>query len=471
MKVRALTVGPIVGATEPTMARVWGRAERASENGHPLRCFAIGRIRPKGGTYRNPVVAKMNPNFDMTGVVVFQNLEASRLYEFQLGWFYADLEMEELEGLGGLDWSEASAGSFCTASSQDSDARSFLFGSCRYLLRLFGTSFFDDRGDKTFRSMQEGHLAGANPPNLMLLVGDQIYADDLNFLKSDNAVEEYYRRYRATFSQPHQRGVMANLPTYMILDDHEIEDNWPAKAADCDWLTKYPAAMHAYLTYQGSHSPLLPVTDAGRLDGIPEKLWYTFRDGCCDFFVLDTRTERRVSTGAEGEAREIVGRAQMEALKAWLDDGADRVKLVVSSVPVFPDSRHLSDDKWSGFPAQRAEVLDHIRSRSVRRVVFLSGDIHVSLSAELLHSIDDDFQVISVVSSSLFWPYPHPRRTGFQLEGRLVGQTTEYKLGSVGGVWSEDNFTRVDVGPAGLVVRHYARKGALLGEVSYLFKE
>ncbi len=67
------------------------------------------------------------------------------------------------------------------------------------------------------------------------------------------------------------RRTMARVPTYMTLDDHEIEDNWPAKVDERDLVREFPAAMHAYLTYQLSHSPLLDVR-GGALSGTPHKL-------------------------------------------------------------------------------------------------------------------------------------------------------------------------------------------------------
>lgn len=67
------------------------------------------------------------------------------------------------------------------------------------------------------------------------------------------------------------------------------------------------------------------------------------------------------------------------SLVDWLDDGSGRVKFVVSSVPFFPDYRKPNEDKWSGFPSRRLQILDFIRARKIKRVVFLSGDIHPTL--------------------------------------------------------------------------------------------
>ena len=86
------------------------------------------------------------------------------------------------------------------------------------------------------------------------MVGDQIYADDLNFLAPDNQVDEFLSRYRKVFGQKHIRELMSRLPTYMTLDDHEISNDW-----DQDRVKKegdlFAAAIHAYECYQFVHGP------------------------------------------------------------------------------------------------------------------------------------------------------------------------------------------------------------------------
>jgi alkaline phosphatase D len=456
-KLKALTAGPIIGETLPDRTRVWGRADREMRGSRPARAFGVARIAAPSGSFRQPIFFKMNPNFDMTGIGIFENLKPETEYTYQMGWFFADFELEALSPDLELDWLEASSGKFRTAAADPTRPRSILFGSCRYLLRLFGGSFFDDRGDKTFRSML-GLLEAPNPPNLLMLGGDQIYADDLNVIGADARLEHFFERYRAVFTQPFIQQVLSRVPTYMMLDDHEIEDNWPASATEKDWVTKYPIAIHAYMTYQGGHSPLLGVEE-GRLDGVPEKLWYTFSDGCCDFFVADTRTERVLAE--PGETRKILNSIQMRGLKNWLADGSLRVKLIVSAVPVFPDAKHLSDDKWSGFLDQRLEMLDFIRAQGIRRVAFLSGDVHAAMSAELRCAADPNFLVLSIISSSLFWPYPHPRRGQFQLEGDLAGTNELYQVHNASNVVRTDNFARLTVDLAGVDIEIFDRKGNL----------
>jgi alkaline phosphatase D len=472
IEVHPLTVGPIVGATTPRSVRLWGRGEFAKSGSNPRRCFGVVRLWPQGAPGKVRLrFFKMNPNFDFTGIAIFHDLEPETEYHYQMGWFFAQRELEDFGPETPIRWEQTVPSRFRTGSEDDSAPRSLVFGSCRYLLCLLGGWWFDDRGDKTFRSVLEQIEGEERRTDLFMMLGDQIYADDLGPPGGDERLDQYHRRYRQAFSQPHLRRLMSRVPTYTTLDDHEIEHNWPSDATRRDWLIKYPVAIHAFQAYQLSHSPLFELSDDGhRLVGVPERLWYTFRDGCCDFFVTDSRTERFFDGPIE--QRRILEREQFEALSAWLTDGSGRVKLIVSSVPLFPDydrrgwGEWKGADKWGGFLQQRTELLELIREQRLRKVAFLSGDAHVSLSSELGHRDDPDFRVASIISSPFFWPYPHPGADTFVESGPLDTFPAElgYEVRSSGPIHRTDNFTRLTVDPEKIRVEVFARKGELLGE-------
>jgi alkaline phosphatase D len=254
----------------------------------------------------------------------------------------------------------------------------------------------------------------------------------------------------------------------MTLDDHEIENDWPTSASGADWQVKYPHAIQAYVTYQLSHSPLFGLSETGRITGIPARFWYRFTDGCCDFFVTDTRTERHIPD--DPNTREIMSEEQLEALTSWLEDGSGRVKFIVSSVPFFPDIDEpglgINEDKWSGFPKQRNELLDFIQARRIRRVVFLSGDVHCSMTAELVNTDDPAFKIVSIISSPFFQPFHFIRqifKDAFVLEGELVttAQGT-YEVVAGGPIYNDNNFTRVSADLNRVKVEVYSRKGKLV---------
>jgi alkaline phosphatase D len=295
----------------------------------------------------------------------------------------------------------------------------------------------------------------------LIMCGDQIYADDLNVVGADIGVDQFNQRYRAVFTTEYIRRLMGQVPTYMMLDDHEIEDNWPESASKQDWVTKFPAAMHSYSTYQASHSPLFSSNQKG-MRGTPTHLWYSYQDGCCDVFVLDTRTERLLKS----DSPEILGPVQMKQLLRWLQDSSGRAKLIVTSVPPYESE---SSDKWHGFIEQRDQILECIRVNGVKKVVFVSGDVHACMSSQLLLGTDN-LKVTSVVSSAFFWPYPHPTRRDFKLSGPILTNTgNQYEIDNASEVHPTDAFTKLTVNTSGLRIEFISRKGDPLGEVTYEF--
>lgn len=463
IKLERPTVGPIVGATTKNTARLWGRGKLLMDDGTPRRCFGAARLKKKGSAGFQPTqLFKMRPHFDFTGVTEFEGLESKSEYEYQLGYFFFPGDLENSNKLD-LDWGKAGSGLFKTAKDDREAPCSIVFGSCRYILRFLGGYLYDDRGDKTFRSINKQIKEGQGV-DVLLMVGDQIYADDLNFLFPDSKLDEFFARYQKAFSQEHITKLMAQIPTYMILDDHEIEDNWTQdryyqNASD---RQLYAAAMHAYQCYQVIHGPAFDFAAGAP----PEKYWYTFRNGCANFFVMDTRTERFIET----PMRQIISDLQMQALKSWLLAPNPGVKFIVSSVPFFPDQKDMSKDKWSGFDQQRIEILDLIRDNEIPRIVFLSGDIHCSMSSKLTCSTQSNFNIHSIISSSFFWPYPQGQAHIYKRSGMLTQSgSCNYEVSYTGKVHSDDNFTRINVDPNRLNVEIYNRKGKPLGTENFTF--
>lgn len=457
MKVNSLEVGPIVGWTQDESCRIWGRGNKGQDDEY---CFGVARIREKGKRrYKPHSVCKMLPVFDYTGVVDFTDLTPDTEYEYEFGYLHKVAEPSDVQKLRNLDWSQADKGSFRTENTENARSTSFVFGSCRYLLKLFGGSFFDGRGDKVFRSISN-QIANGHKTDFALMVGDQIYADDLNAAFPDKTIDEYFSRYRDVFGQENIRKLMANLPTYMILDDHEIRDNWSNDDRKAN-ANLYAAAMHSYQCYQMVHGPAFKRNSSAEQSEVPDDIWYDFLAGSSAFFVLDTRTERT----RRSEPPEMISITQMDSLKSWLSSEANtsKQKFIVSSVPMFPDGRRLNKDKWQGFDEQRCELLDYIRENQIRHVVFLSGDIHCSLSAQVKCSKDPEFVVTSVVSSSFFWPYPQGQASTYRLAGTLTeSKGAIYTVENASQVYSKDNFTRIRVKDDQIRINVFDRKGGEL---------
>gem|GEM_PF-5886177 len=164
------------------------------------------------------------------------------------------------------------------------DGFSFLLGSCRYPGLLWKIK----EADRIFGPMQNHFTSGkfGDAARFTMMCGDQIYADELNrlvpILRADTSAE-FQARYFAAFGAPNLRYLLRHASTYMILDDHEIEDNWTQDRLGNDGKHQlFNLAIGAYMSYQWSHGP----RTWGRL------LYYRFDCAGYPFFVLDTRTQR-----------------------------------------------------------------------------------------------------------------------------------------------------------------------------------
>ncbi|MGA9694443.1 MAG: alkaline phosphatase D family protein, partial [Pseudonocardiaceae bacterium] len=123
-------------------------------------------------------------------------------------------------------------------------------------------------------------LAPQDWPHALLLLGDQVYADEpppqtRRWLDScrDTTVApgyevadftEYVQLYLEGWSDPQLRWLMSTVPTAMIFDDHDVRDDWNISAAWRDRITSQPwwperirGALASYWVYQhiGNLSP------------------------------------------------------------------------------------------------------------------------------------------------------------------------------------------------------------------------
>ncbi|WP_166357981.1 alkaline phosphatase D family protein [Pseudomonas akapageensis] len=469
MIIKMPTVGPIVGHTTPEQSRIMIRGQH-SENSNPLASFSIARYRERGtANWSAPVFNQMMEYNDMTAVMIFNNLEEDTVYEYQCGWFNALAALDDIarQSKDKLVW-PTSTYVLKTATANKHISRSFIVGSCRYIHtdRLTGHPLFHDLGDQVFKVMNDKITRRQFPIDGMFLVGDQIYADDLNLVNPAATLESFLSRYRTAFTQEGIAKVLAHVPTYMILDDHEIENNWPAEATARDFESIYPSAIKAYGIYQCSHSPLHETSISSQVSAAspPNKFWYTVSNGRTDWFVLDTRTKRNMNAAP----RKILDDEQMNALLKWLIESKAPSKFVVTSVMFFPDLKNDEGDSWKSFPEQRNQILEHIRINKIKNITFISGDVHCSLASRMTHSADPDFCVHTIVSSPLFKivplaTYAYTYKEDFILdkpEASINGE--HYQSTLISRVHSEDNFAYFQVDENGVELNYYGKNGQAL---------
>ncbi|MDQ3973645.1 MAG: alkaline phosphatase D family protein, partial [Actinomycetota bacterium] len=244
-------------------------------------------------------------------------------------------------------------------------------------------------------------------PDALLLLGDQVYADDASpgtrdFIRSRRDTsqppgeevadfQEYSRLYQEAWTDPVVRWLLSTVSVAMIFDDHDIHDDWNTSHA---WLRRMRAlpwwherivgGLMAYWLYQhlGNLSPdqlatdelyarVRQAEDAGtvlrpfalRSDREPASTrWSYHRDfGASRLVVIDSRCGRVLA----GDQREMLDEEEWR----WLDDhvaGDYDHLLLATSLPylLLPAIHHLEawneavcDGAWGRAAARVGELV------------------------------------------------------------------------------------------------------------------
>jgi alkaline phosphatase D len=128
----------------------------------------------------------------------------------------------------------------------------------------------------------------------------------------------------------------------------------------------------------------------------------------------------------------------------------------------YPDRKAHGDDAWRAFPEQRLRLLEIIRTHGIKNVIFVSGDVHGSLTSRLSHSEDPHFEVHTIVSSPLCNSklLPYAKASTFILDKALARTTTgDYNHELTSKVVSEDNFAHIVVTEGEIHVTYRDRNG------------
>jgi cholesterol oxidase len=286
----------------------------------------------------------------------------------------------------------------------------FALASCRYAATIADREAADAAFGR-LRGRLEGPREGR--PQLLILAGDNIYADATHGIFDPTAPSDRYdQRYLEAWTAPNAREVLRRLPLYPMLDDHEVAENFEG------YRTEHEKGLKAFESFQLRLSPAFKTVDQSRPNG--SRYAYELGAGGFEFFVADTRARRKRKPGKDSVGGTIIDGGQMRDLQAWLKKRQDAdpamPKFVVSPSVVAPWSREsrghigyaLRSDAWDGFPVSLQELLNFIADNRIRNVVFLSGDYHCSLFCrlELIRDGAVAASAYSIVSSGLYAPFP-----------------------------------------------------------------
>jgi PhoD-like phosphatase len=307
-------------------------------------------------------------------------------------------------------------------------------------------------------------------PDCLLLLGDQVYADevspdtltvvdqrvrdaerrgDMSSPPPDQVAnfEEYTRLHRESWSDPDIRWLLSTVPSTMIFDDHDVNDDWNISeswVAEMNetpwWDERVVGAFMAYWIYQhiGNLSPpemesetlLADVygdDDAGprlrefarRANREPTSSRFAFyRDfGRTRLIVIDARAARVVTDGQ----RDIVDSEEWEWIREHSRGDFDHI-IIGSTVPIFlahaihnleawneavcagrwgrlfvplgeKIRRALDMDHWAAFQRSFRAMVELLQRRASgppqssvtapATIMLISGDVHHAYIAEV----------------------------------------------------------------------------------------
>ncbi|WP_117215819.1 alkaline phosphatase D family protein [Allorhizocola rhizosphaerae] len=212
-------------------------------------------------------------------------------------------------------------------------------------------------------------------PDLLALIGDQIYADDVW------SFAEYVELYRQAWSEPHVRWLLSTVSTVMIFDDHEIHDDWNSSAAWLaemrarpGWEDHLGAGLESYWLFQ--HLGNEPAAK-----WMPDDWSFTVDIGRTRLIMLDCRGSRQLT----GERR-MFPQAQWDRLREQAQADCDHLVLA-SSLP------------WLLGPAiHHAESAMEVLSHRYPKMEMLRRKYDLEHWSAVGHSFDELTEVVEAVN-------------------------------------------------------------------------
>lgn len=220
----------------------------------------------------------------------------------------------------------------------------------------------------------------------------------------------------------------ASTQVYATIDDHEVANDFAGGSAPStdtrfdangkyiNETNLYKAGLQAFREYMPIRDEKYGDTGDPRTAGKPRL--YRFRTFGSDaaIFVLDERSFRDTElapvpfdkltdpasvkaflAAAYSPERTMLGKAQFDQLKADLlaaqQDGITW-KFILNPEPIQNLGVLNAGDRYEGYAAERAALLDFIESSQIKNVVFISADFHLMMVNNLFYQKSVDAKPI-----------------------------------------------------------------------------
>ena len=316
-------------------------------------------------------------------------------------------------------------------------------------------SLKDKEPNALWKKMAARHQA--MPYHLLLLGGDQVYADEMweidgqmkdwmdkSWADGNDAAATptmrkwldkfFFGLYTDRWAQPEVADMLARIPTVAMWDDHDLMDGWgsyPVERQTCPVFGAiWNSASKAFAVFQqqledGALRPgAIGTTRPGKKLPITKGAFsYGYIVGSIAILAVDMRSQRNVQD-------QVVGTEHWNEIYAWIDALPVGVVhlIVMSSIPViypgfdtietllglFPGHQDLEDDlrdHWNS-PPHREERLRLIQRllkipETVRPLI-VSGDVHIAALGAVESTRPQTKQPVinQLISSGIVHPGP-----------------------------------------------------------------
>ncbi len=284
-------------------------------------------------------------------------------------------------------------------------------------------------GGQTFYNNFEAlDAARMNDPDFFIYLGDIVYSDSQLRPSPATTLQEYRETYKENRLVEALPDLLAATSTYAIWDDHEVMNDFDGQTVN---QTRYNNGRQALLEY-------MPIDDAG-LPSDPscagDPLFRQFSWGSeADIIILDERScrsadvestclifpgipdpvptlppEIRQEFGDLGlpanpptgclaaindPSRTFLGPVQKQLFMDALLNSSARWKIVVNELPI-QQFFLLPYDRWEGYAAERAEIINFIRDNHIENVIFVTADTHANLANQVYIDFFSDPQPVA----------------------------------------------------------------------------
>ena len=213
---------------------------------------------------------------------------------------------------------------------------------------------------------------------------------------------DYRAKYALYRSDTALRELHARFPMVAVWDDHEVQDNYAGAApgGGLDPTRRFSVERRRAATK--AYFEAMPFFSQGA-----SRVYRGERHGrTVDLIMLDQRQYRADQPCGDAvtppcpdwnQPRPFLGRRQLDWLKRRLSASRATWKVIGSQTMMMParvtGGALYQFDSWQGYPQEREELLEHIRARQIKDVVFITGDIHLFVAGDVRTAMGDGVPV------------------------------------------------------------------------------